>query len=249
MAINTLITIKDALQAFVDGHGQLKRIEWEADDHRAPSITSGDTFPMLFVAPIDVAVGRAMNVHTLRIYVYERINDDRDDVIENANDTSLLLRDIRVWWNNYGEDDIEIVEDFTGNFVSDRELDNVVGYYADIKFSIPSHGRCDVPINVVPSPIPTCADGTLNILNSSDGLIKSVEVASGAVEDTYINDTAIFARNSNADIVATAVSLGGAVSSDVDIPDTTYDIYLDGVFKETVTLPTLANEDLNIILV
>jgi hypothetical protein len=96
---------------------------------------------------------------------------------------------------------------------------------------------------------PYCASGFVNILNSSDGLIKSVEVASGAIEDTYINDTAIFARNSNADIVATAVSLGGAVSAEVDIPDTTYDIYLDGVFKESVTLPTLANEDLNIILV
>jgi hypothetical protein len=125
--------------------------------------------------------------------------------------------------------------------------DDLSGVEARFNFDTYADSQCCALIDTFTPP--TCADGTLNILNSSDGLIKSVEVASGSVDETYINDTAIFARNSNADIVATAVSLGGAVSADVDIPDTTYDIYLDGVFKETVTLPTLANEDLNIILV
>lgn len=148
MAINTLITIRTAIEDFVVGHGQLKRVVFESDDQRANYITEGDEFPMLFVAPIDVVPGRAMNVHTLRVYVYERINDDRTDLWENANDTSLILRDIRVWWNSYGVDDIEIIEDPFGTFVSDRELDNLVGYSADIKFSIPSHGRCQVPNNV-----------------------------------------------------------------------------------------------------
>lgn len=148
MAINTLITVKDALDSFVANHRQLKRIEWEAEDHRAPVIESGNEFPVLCVCPIDVTVGRSMNTHTLRVYVYERINDDRSDVLENANDCSLYLRDIVVWWNAYGEDDIEVLEDPTATFISDRELDNLVGYYADLRFVIPSHGRCDVPINI-----------------------------------------------------------------------------------------------------
>lgn len=148
MAINTLITVKSAIEDFVAGHGQLKRVVFEADDQRANYITEGDEFPMLFVAPISSSTERAMNVHTLRVYVYERINDDRTDVWENANDTSLILRDIRVWWNGYGVDDIEIVENPLGTFIADRELDNLIGYYADIKFEIPSHGRCQVPINV-----------------------------------------------------------------------------------------------------
>ena len=34
MAINTLVTIKDAITAFADGHGQLQgRVIFEADDH------------------------------------------------------------------------------------------------------------------------------------------------------------------------------------------------------------------------
>jgi len=111
MAINTLVTIQDTLTAWAVGHDILKgRIVFEADDHRSAYITEESEFPIMFVAPIDVTLGRAMNTHTLRVYIYERINDDRLDVWENANDTSLLLRDIRVWWNDYGGDDITIIE-------------------------------------------------------------------------------------------------------------------------------------------
>jgi len=184
MAINTLVTIKDALTSFVAGHGQLQRIEFEAEDHKAPSITEGNEFPMLFVAPKSVRVDRAMNIHRLRIYVYARINDDRLDIIEDANDTSLILRDIAVWWNGYNQDsDIEILEGANGEFVSDRELDNLVGYYADFEFQIPSHGRCDVPVNITPiTPVP-CAEGTVNVNQSDGSLIEAVTVESGGTEN------------------------------------------------------------------
>ena len=87
--------------------------------------------------------------------------------------------------------------------------------------------------------LPTCADGTVNILNSNDELIKTVTVGSGQTTETYINDTAIFVRNSNDEIVVTQVSLGGAVSADIELPDSQYDIYIDGIFIETQFKPTL----------
>ncbi len=192
MSVNTLITIKDALTDFVDGHDQIKRIEFEADDHRAPEIESGKDFPVMFVAPISVRVERAMNVHRLKIYIYERINDNRDDIYENANDTSLMLRDIRVWWNDSNElSDINIIEDPTGEFLSDRELDNVVGYYAFFDFEIPSHGRCDVPVSITPTPPTPCPDGTVNV-NQSDGtLLSAVTVPSGGLENYNVADSVI----------------------------------------------------------
>ena len=178
--INTLITIKDAIQLFVEQHEQLKSVVFEADDQRANYITENNEFPLLFVAPMDVNVGRAMNTHTLRIYVYERVNHDRTDVWENANDTSLILRDIRVWWNDYGNDDIHIIEDPIGQFGSDRELDKLIGYFADMRFEIPSHGRCDVPINVTPTPpIPPCQDAAY-VVEYADGTpIESGTIPSG----------------------------------------------------------------------
>jgi hypothetical protein len=228
MAINTLITIKDALTAFVLGHGQLKAIKFEADDHRAPVITESDSFPLLFVAPIDVQVGRAMNAHTLRIYVYERINDDRSDVLENANDTSLILRDIRVWWNDYGVDDIEIKEDPTGIFVSDRELDNLVGYYADIRFEIPSHGRCSVPVDITPIDPVTCADADYQITDTDDNILYSGTIPSGGSLDQVIADSTAVLKDTADNVLSTTQILAEG-SEDIVAPDATYTVeYLNG---------------------
>lgn len=248
MAINTLVTIKDAIQAFVDGHDQLKRVIFEADDQRANYITEGNEFPVMFVAPIDVDVTRAMNVHTLRVYVYERINDDRLDVWENANDTSLILRDLRVWWNGYNEDsDIEIVEDPTGTFASDRELDKLVGYYSDIDFQIPSHGRCEVPVNVTPSPPTTCPVASY-IVEYTDGTpIESGTIPSGGTKTVTvpncpdIEDATWTLRDESGTTISTGtIASGGtanitAPSANIQNSDGTYNV--DVVSDGSLVLP------------
>jgi surface protein len=179
MAINTLITIRDAIQAFVDGHGQLQAVRFGADDKRAPYLTEQELFPVLYVAPVDVEVGRAHNTHRLRVYVYERLNDADQDEWENANDTSLILRDIRVWWNDYGVDDILIETDPTGTFKTDSELDNLVGYYAEILFQIPSHGRCDVPVSIEPIEPIVCAPANYVVEYANGDPIESGTIPSG----------------------------------------------------------------------
>jgi surface protein len=179
MAINTLITIRDAIQAFVDGHGQLQAVGFGADDKRAPYLTEQELFPVLYVAPVDVEVGRAHNTHRLRVYVYERLNDADQDEWENANDTSLILRDIRVWWNDYGVDDILIETDPTGTFKTDSELDNLVGYYAEILFQIPSHGRCDVPVSIEPIEPIVCAPANYVVEYANGDPIESGTIPSG----------------------------------------------------------------------
>jgi len=228
MGINTLITIQDSIQEFVDGHEQLQRVVFCADDHRSSYITEDSTFPMLVVCPIDVDVKNGMNVHTLRFYVYERINDDREDVWENANDTSLILRDIRVWWNSYNQDsDIEIVQDPTGLFVSDRELDKLVGYYSDIDFEIPSHGRCDVPVSVTPVPPETCAVATYTVEYASGTLIESGTIASGATKTITvpdcptIEDATWVLKDADGNILDTGTIASGA-SADITAPSATY---------------------------
>jgi hypothetical protein len=186
MAINTLITLRDALQAFADGHGQIQRIYFGADDKRAPLLTDAELFPALYVAPIDVVVGQAHNTHRLRIYVYERLDSGASDEWENANDTSLILRDIRVWWNAYGIDDILISEDPTGQFKTDSELDNLVGYFSEFLFEIPSHGRCDVPVSIAPIPPPTCEDASYIVEYANGDPIESGTIPSGGSETIVV---------------------------------------------------------------
>ena len=256
MAINTLVTLRDAIQDFVDGHGQLQRVVFEADDHRSAYITEGKTFPMMFVAPIDVVEGSAVSTHRLKVYVYERINHDRLDVWENANDTSLIFRDLIVWFNSYSDGDINIIEDPSAEFGSDRELDNLVGYFGDVQFETPSHGRCDVPINVTPIPPPICASGVVNV-NKSDGeLISSVTVASGEIEPYNVANSPIDIGGNVFSLQATeSLNLGlidtdnntpttSIVGSNIVFSDDTYNVNVDGVLVQTFDAP--AFEDLTI---
>ena len=226
MAVNTLITIKDALTNFVDQHEQLQRIEFEADDHRAPKIESGDLFPVLFVAPIQVEMVNSMNIHTLRIYVYEKINDNRDDVYENANDTSLILRDIKVWWNDFGSGDIQIIGDQSGDFLSDRELDNLVGYMCDFRFEIPAHGRCDVPITPIPPFTPTCEPATYTVQYEDGTLIEQGTIPSGGsvtVEVPNCEDATWELRDTDNNVLDSG-SIESGESATITAPDATYTV-------------------------
>lgn len=98
-------------------------------------------------------------------------------------------------------------------------------------------------------PTIVCANGTVNILNSNSDLIKSVSIPSGATVSTQINDTAIKVRNTDGEIVATGISLGGAVSTDVELPDTDYQIEVDGILKDSFNLSTLSSNDITIELI
>jgi hypothetical protein len=229
MAINTLITIRDAIQAFVDGHGQLQAVGFGSDDKRAPYLTDQELFPVLYVAPVDVEVGRAHNTHRLRVYVYERLNDADQDEWENANDTSLILRDIRVWWNDYGVDDILIETDPTGTFKTDSELDNLVGYYAEILFQIPSHGRCDVPVDIEPVPPVVCAPANYVVEYANGDPIESGTIPSGGFEmvivpncpavdpsDVYINGVEIGTTTNGEQFDITVEQGGIEVGSFID---------------------------------
>ena len=183
MAINTLITLRDKLREFADGHAQIQRIYFGADDKRAPVLTDAELFPAVYVAPIDKVSGRAHDTHRLRIYIYERLDSAASDEWENANDTSLIFRDFRVWWNDYGTDDILIESDPTGTFKTDSELDNLVGYFGEFLFQIPSHGRCQVPVNIEPSPNPTCEPVTYNVEYANGDPIESgTEPSGGHIE-------------------------------------------------------------------
>lgn len=261
MAINTLITIKDSLQLFVDQHQQLQRVVFGADDARAQLITESELFPMIYVAPVDVLVGEAHNTHRLRVYVYEKLNEDVSDFWENANDTSLMLRDIRVWWNAYNMDsDILISENPTGQIKTDAELDGLVGYSAEILFQIPSHGRCDVPLApVVQPPLPTCAPVTYTITRDNQPF-DSGSIASGG--DLVVNVPSLCAPatfNLNGVEVGTAASggelnilvkntantqVGSLISGEFIVPDATANIQLLGVTQQTVSIPSGASSNI-----
>lgn len=143
MAIITLNQLIEEIKGFVDTHPQLQgRLAVEADDWRAPKITEFTEFPIMFIAPISARMTPNITTHTMRVYVYMRINENRDDLQDNASDTQLILNDLIKNFNDGSSSDLLIIQPATANFLSDRELDNLVGWFIDLDFEIQTYSRC-----------------------------------------------------------------------------------------------------------
>lgn len=145
--MNTLVTLVDEITKFCDKHKQIQRFEFEYEE-QLPNFATGDkTFPLVFAAPIYLEPG-VLNKHTIRIYVLERLDRDRTNVLDSTNDTSLILSDIYKFWNNLNFDtEIEIENEPFAIPVNNSQLDYLQGYYADFIFSIPTYSKCDIPLN------------------------------------------------------------------------------------------------------
>lgn len=57
--------------------------------------------------------------------------------------------------------------------------------------------------------------------------------------DSTANISSLIVSNSDDSYLQT-------ITDDLELPDTTYDIYVNGIFNQSVTLPTLKDETINI---
>lgn len=162
-----------------------------------------------------------------------RGNDNEQDVLNTQH--AVLARLFSVLSNDdnlFTIDGEPTVEPFF-----DEYMNKLTGWTATFDLLIPNEiPSCDA--NYTPD---VCLDGLAIALNSDGDEIKRWTVPSGEEVSEYINDTAIRVRNSNDDIVATDVSLAGALGIDVALPDTNYIINYGGT-STSFDLPTLADE-------
>ena len=87
-----------------------------------------------------------------------------------------------------------------------------------------------------------CADATYSIKDSAATVLYSGNIVSGGTLNQTIADGVAVNSDATFSLNVKAEGIG-------NIPDTTYNIYLDGVFDQSVSLPTLGNDNLTITLV
>ena len=127
----------------------------------------------------------------------------------------------------------------------DRFENALAGWTVTFEVLIPNDtSSCD-PADM---PVITCSDGIARVLDSDGTVIATFNVPSGGTASDTIDDTQVFVNNSLGNSVAFGDFKAGASTVDLLVPDETYDIYLDGVYKSTVTIPTLSNDTLTITL-
>jgi hypothetical protein len=82
-------------------------------------------------------------------------------------------------------------------------------------------------------------DSTATLKDTADNVLSTTSILAEGSADIVAPDGTV--ENSNATYTDTVVSGGTLV-----LPDTTYDVYVNGVFNQSVNLITLKNETLNI---
>ena len=145
--VNTLVTLHDELEIYCNSHYQIQRFKFEFEEQLENFSTEGKEFPILYAVPQSFGKGGMTDIHTIRIYVLSRLNRDRDNTLDNVNDTSLILNDTIKYWNSSNRNsDILLTNDPVGTPVNNSQLDYLQGYYADFDFELKSYSRCDIPI-------------------------------------------------------------------------------------------------------
>lgn len=144
--MESLVSIIDDFEDFCNRHKQIKRFEFEYEEQLPNLSTEGKTFPFVFITPLYLELNGSMINYTIRVFVFNRIDRDRTNILDSTNDTSLIMIDILKWWNEDGDGDIMIENDPYMEALNNEHLDYLQGWQADIVFSIPSYSRCDIPI-------------------------------------------------------------------------------------------------------
>ena len=144
----SITTIHDEMKDFCSRHKNGLRFEMEFDEQLPSLSTEGKSFPFVFASPIDFTVNGSINEHTIRIYVYNRIDRDRGNILDSVNDTSLIMSDIIKYWSDENNNSEIMIENYPiATAINNSQLDYLQGYSADIVFSIPTYSRCDIPLN------------------------------------------------------------------------------------------------------
>jgi len=175
--MTTLTKLIDTLDAFTTAHYQLQRFKFEFAGELQPFAESDITFPILFAEIKDSSTRDGVDVYKLKLTVLDRIQNDRTNTLTNMSDTSLILKDIKKYFNTDDVDnDIFVLNNINCYPQNNYTTAKLQGYYADFDFEVSSFNKCDIPIGSMPAGGKACLDAT--VVNSDTSFEDTVESGS-----------------------------------------------------------------------
>jgi len=208
-------------------------------------------YPKLWAEDMPNTTATGEEVFKFRIYMLGQVatlkektettlgEDNVNEVKSNMRQNCLDLLSYLIQQTNYSE----ITSDRNVVLTSfrDKSNDKLTGWYFDLNIRQAFRfSSCIIPMSgIAPPPSGVCDDGTVNIKDSAGNTLYVKTVASGGVENQTITDSTV---DSSASGYSVSVLAEGALV----LPDTTYEVYVDGVLESTATLESLVNQTINI---
>ena len=196
-----------------------------SDESFVTAIASGDTYTSEDVTvnvydQNETLLGTATNPSNVDFNVVVQLEPPTCDVATFQNSDGSFIQEIASG------------DTFTSNDVNIQVFDQNENELANV--NIPSNVNRQITVE-----IPTCENATIH--NSDNSFTQSLPSGS----DTLLEDVRIVISNSNNDEILDFTNPSN-VAINSTLPDTEVNISVNGIFQETVNIPTLGNSTINI---
>jgi hypothetical protein len=134
------------IENWAQEHLDIERFIFEFENQKDILITEDSTFPVMFVAPTNNSYSN-MTSYGFKIWVYDIIQKDRSNTIDNVNRTELICQDFVRYFNEDNPDvDFWLEPGVISTPTNDALIDYCQGHYIDVVFEANSYSNCDIPL-------------------------------------------------------------------------------------------------------
>lgn len=150
MAVTSYIKLVHFIEEFANLHEQVQRFQAEIDDQLPNFATDGEAFPVLFISPVGSRFGEYADVHTINVYCYSRLTNDRSNVNNVYSDTQLILNDLKKYIQSGDNFLFDIIGDVNTIPMREITMDYVFGNVMTLDITVDTYSVCEIPLSDSP---------------------------------------------------------------------------------------------------
>lgn len=231
MAQTSWQKLVDYLEVFATAHLQIKGFKSDFEDEMADWMDEEENYPLMWVVPPTNQFETSVGYYTFKVIVLDRLQEGRGNVTSVVSDCHLILNDLFKYYRESNNFEIDFQVGATGDSLNTPAMDELAGAYSFITVEVESIGDCQIPIEPIPiPPVFICDPAEIEI----NGQFTVLAPSGQTTPLTFVN-------TEGDNIPLTVIGNG-----DFEALDITYNVYVNGVFDQTVSLPYGENNTINI---
>lgn len=137
--------IIDKIKYFADNHIQIKRFGSDFSEQLPNFATDSQSWPILYVSPIDFLLQGNVNEYILDVYCLDLIQNGRENVTTIVSDCYLILHDLYRWIVDGNDYSIDVLSDPNILPLNNYLMDYAAGGVLRLRIQGTSYSICEIP--------------------------------------------------------------------------------------------------------
>lgn len=249
MSVHSYSQLVSIIQNFATNHMQVQRFKAEFSDNLPNFGNEGNSYPILFMAPVGSEFLSNTDNYTVRFACFDLINQDRSNINTILSDTNLILNDLKKWFTEGDNYIWQIIGDPSATPLNNQLLDITAGWEMQVTFNVDSYCVDEIPfsgspyistnsVDIIFTPYLTCQTVT-GCTTFQEYIADAIAgITGGTGTDTYVTGGTY---NQSNGIATFTNNTGGTFNvSGFTTPQT--DVYVSGgTFDDTTGVATFTN--------